>query len=469
VRRTLLSCAVLAVFVLPCRADETAATPETLVRLTVQPAAAPKPALRYQLLPQLKEMNPGNPIQNYMKCFMDQQKFFFDKEAFERREKLLTMPLKELPARELQEYGGFALSQADWAARLDNPDWQILLNMKADGIYTSIPDMRQLRPLASALKVRFRGEVALGRFDDALRTAKTMFAMSRHLGEHPTFVGNLYGFAIANLAIGPLEEMLEQPNCPNLYWALTNLPNPLVSLETASQGERVGIIQWLFRDLDDSAPMSADRLTKFIAFMEKLVKREMPKKLSKSVRTWLDARINDKGMVRAARQHLVEFGLSEAQVRLFPAEQVILLDEKRELEVRFDDVMKTINLPLWHAEVVGDRYKRAKEPLGPLAPVLIADEFVPAVDEVVRARARLGQRIALLRHVEALRLYAAEHNGTLPAKLSDVAVPLPDDPFTGKPFRYEVTGNTAHLRGTRPQGEEKNLPFNIHYEVTLQK
>ena len=85
------------------------------------------------------------------------------------------------------------------------------------------------------------------------------------------------------------------------------------------------------------------------------------------------------------------------------------------------------------------------------------------------AQARLDQRIALLRHVEALRLYAAEHDGALPAKLSDVAVPLPDDPFTGKPFRYEVTGNTAHLRGTPPSAEAKNPSFNLHYEVTLQK
>ena len=131
-------------------------------------------------------MNPGNPIQNYLKCFMEQQKFFFDKEAFERREKLLAMPLKELPAQELQDYGGFALSQADWAARLDTPDWQILLKLKTDGVSLLLPDVQQMRSLAKALKVRFRAEVALGRFDDALRTAKTMFAMSRHLGEHPT-------------------------------------------------------------------------------------------------------------------------------------------------------------------------------------------------------------------------------------------------------------------------------------------
>ena len=109
----------------------------------------PKPALRYQLLPELKEMNPGNPIENYLKCFMEQQKFFFDKETFERREKLLTMPLTELSVQELEDYGGFALKQADWAARLDNPDWQILLKVKTDGVALLLPDVQQMRPLAN--------------------------------------------------------------------------------------------------------------------------------------------------------------------------------------------------------------------------------------------------------------------------------------------------------------------------------
>ncbi len=107
---------------------------ETLIRLNVMPAPAPKPALRYRLLPELKEMNPGNPIQHYMKTMMEQKTFFFDEEAFQHREKLLAMPLKELPVQELSDYGRYALSQADWAARLDNPDWQILLKLRADGI-----------------------------------------------------------------------------------------------------------------------------------------------------------------------------------------------------------------------------------------------------------------------------------------------------------------------------------------------
>ena len=54
---TLILCAASVGFPLPSREPP----PEMLIRLTVQPMAAPKPALRYLLLPELKEMNPGNP------------------------------------------------------------------------------------------------------------------------------------------------------------------------------------------------------------------------------------------------------------------------------------------------------------------------------------------------------------------------------------------------------------------------
>jgi hypothetical protein len=203
--RTLLGCTAMAVLALSCRADSTDPVPETLVRLNVRPAPAPTPALRYQLLPELGEMSPGNPIHNYLRYSVEQQGFFFDKEALKRREDLLIMPLQELAVRGARDYVRVALTHADRAARLDNPDWQIARKLKAEGIALRIPDVQALRPVAAALKVRFRAEVAEGRFDDAIGTAKTLFAMSRHLGEHPTFVGNLVGFAVAYEAIGPLE------------------------------------------------------------------------------------------------------------------------------------------------------------------------------------------------------------------------------------------------------------------------
>jgi len=407
-------------------------------------------------------MNPGNPIQHYMKCMMEQKKFFFDQEAYEHREKLLTMPLSELPAEDLTEYGRFALSQVDCAARLDNPDWQVLLKLKADGIELLLPEVQQIRSLARAIQVRFRAEIAQCRFEDAIRTAKTFFAISRHLGEHPTLIGNLVGIAIAAVAVNQLDVMLEQPGCPNLYWALTALPSPLIPLDKGTDGERV-MLAWVFRNLDDSAPMSNDQLNKFIADAEKLLEAADKKVDKPLVRAWLDARTKDAAMVSAARHRLAEHGLQEERLTRFPADQAILLDEKRELEERFDDDVKTINFPVWQVEAMTAQIKTKK----PAA--LFAELLVPITKNARMAQGRIDQKIALLRHIEALRLHAAERNGALPAKLADVAVPLPVDPFTGKAFRYELAGDTAHIRGTPPPGQENVPVFNLHYAVTVQK
>ena len=89
-------------------------------------------------------------------------------------------------------------------------------------------DLTPLHELAVALQVRFRGEVARGDFDDAIRTAKTMFAFAKHLGECPALAANRLGLQVAEMAVETLTEMVQQPNCPNLYWALTDLPCPIV-------------------------------------------------------------------------------------------------------------------------------------------------------------------------------------------------------------------------------------------------
>ena len=134
------------------RADEAA------VHFTVRPMPAPKPALRYQLLPERAELNPGNAAQGYLICFifMEQPISFFGREAFGReavteRARYLAMPLAELPADRLREYGGATLRQADWAARLDAVDWQDLSPGRNDRLGDVPGELGQLQVLAAAL------------------------------------------------------------------------------------------------------------------------------------------------------------------------------------------------------------------------------------------------------------------------------------------------------------------------------
>src|SRR5690242_9426524 len=106
--RTLIVCALLTTLPLAARAADRADDTQTVIRLNVSPMAAPKPALKYHLLPTLDELNPGNPVHDYIKCFMEQNNFFFAKDSVAKREKWSKMPLKDLPVKEMRKagYGG---------------------------------------------------------------------------------------------------------------------------------------------------------------------------------------------------------------------------------------------------------------------------------------------------------------------------------------------------------------------------
>jgi hypothetical protein len=445
---------------------------ETVIRMKVRPAPAPKPALKYQLLPELREMNPGNPIQAYSLCFAEQQNFWHNKEAWEKRDKWEKMPLKELPLKEMRQSGydeGKPLRYADDAARLDTLDWQILLPMKREGPKLLLPNLQQLRSLAFALKVRFRVEIAEHRFEDALATAKTMLAMSRHLGEHPTLIGYLVGSAVANLAIaGPLEEMIQQPGSPNLFWALTDLPSPFLDLRKARQGERIlPDIDTELAGLDDRQPMTEIQLRKIVERVRALLELingpgTVPEQ---TVREWLETRTKDKAHVRAARKRLAQAlaPTDATKFESFPPLQIVLLDEKLTFEVRHDERMKALALPYWQAHTIFAAISRPKKE------EMLFVSILSEVGKIKMTQARLDQRLGLLRCVEALRLYAAEHEDKLPAKLDDIKLPLPVDAVTGKPFIYELKGDTAIVRGTPPPGTEKILPYHVRYEVTIAK
>lgn len=419
-----------------------AATPpegpsETLVRLTVDPMKAPKPALRIQLLPELREMKPGNPIAAYLGVLLDQDNTTAD-----------------------SNLGPAALRRADRAARLDKPDWQILTKVQTEGIMLLLPDLQKMREIAAALQARFRDEVAQRRFDDALITAKTMLAMSRHVGDHPTLIGNLVGVAIGMISLAPLEEMLETPGCPNLYWALTDLPHPFISIDSGLAGERV-LIHAEFRELSRTKPMTPAQIRKMIDHIDEIRKYEADR-IKLTTKQWIAVRTRDEKYLAAARVRLSESGLAAEDLAKFPAEQIVLLDEVREFETRRDDEAKFAKLPTWEYEAHIAKHVRTTEPA-------LVELFLPAMRKVRLAQGRIEQKIAMLRTVEALRIFAAENAGKLPGKLADLSVPVPVDPMTGKPFRYELVGGLAHIRGTAP-ADFANVPsFNLHYEIGIRK
>jgi hypothetical protein len=459
-RRIILIWIGLLSFPLASSSAESAEPTETIVRMKLQPMSAPKPALKYQLLPGLSELNPGNPIQEYLKCFADQRNFFFAQEAVSERDKWLEMSLKELPVEKLRHYGRGPLSLADDAARLDTPDWQILSQLKRSGARTLLPDINQMGTLANPLKVRFRAEIADHRFDDAIGSAKTLLAMSRHINKHPTVVARAVAGRVAlYFALDPLEEMIQQPGCPNLYWALTNLPDPFVDLNGAIDCERIMFDAELSL-IDDTQPMSASQIQRAVQAL-----LDLPINIPKQdLRNRFDTYVKDESRVEAARNSLTESGLNAETVKQYPPAQVILIDEKRNYELLRDNVLKYASAPYWEAETtLAENEAKASNATVSLFAGLSPHHVLP----IRGGLTAVDQRISLLRCIEGIRLYAADHNGKLPKTLSDVTVPLPLDPVTGKPFSYRSDGRTANLRGTPPRGRENDPEYNRRYEIVV--
>jgi hypothetical protein len=87
-------------------------------------------------------------------------------------------------------------------------------------------------------------------------------------------------------------------------------------------------------------------------------------------------------------------------------------------------------------------------------------------DPVLVMGKRLDRGLAVLQSVEALRSYAASHQGQLPQTLAEITeVFVPRDPLSGQAFRYARTGATAVLEAPAPPGGEKKQE--LRYEITV--
>ncbi len=93
--------------------------------------------------------------------------------------------------------------------------------------------------------------------------------------------------------------------------------------------------------------------------------------------------------------------------------------------------------------------------------------LMPALAKTCAAQVRLERWVAGLRAAEALRQYAAAHEGKPPTKWNDItAVPRPLDPVTGNGFDdfYHMKDGRAVLEVPPPPGQPVML--GRHFELS---
>jgi hypothetical protein len=446
--------------------------PSLVTPLALRPAREPVPALKYHLLPDLAERTPGNAALLYYRSFSPEW-LSHRREPHSKQLAAWENDRRE-PPRELRWAVTYRpLKEIDLAARRDYCEWELTPRLRKDGIGLLLPDIQAFREFAHVLYLRARFQILDGKFDDAAYTLQTGLSLARDVSNAPTLIQSLVGNALAALALKEVEQWVQTPGAPNLYWALTDLPRPFINLRKPLQGERL----WLESVFPGVRDLQVHKRVLSSSEMEKMFNpvvalgRDLGLGLPKVVGRLQLAALAAKSYP-AARRALLKQGWTKEQFAAMPVLQAFVLHEVFLYDSIYDDIVKWASVPYPQARAGVARAERRLKVLRNNASLggRIAVLLLPAVSKVMFATARLDRRIDALRCVEALRLYAAAHEGKLPEKLADVTeVPIPPDPVTGKPFEYRLADGKATFTGPTPAGEQPNTSNTIIYEITLKK
>ena len=251
--RRVLASSLLIVCVMPDIAQAEREPPEP-TQIIIRPARAPVPALKYRLLPEARNQVPGNAAVFYHRAIGMILESRSDEQIQSAKVKpspsaprsddqtivgWVSGPLRDIPrdeARQALERFRNAMHEVELGALRRSCDWE--LDRPDAGFDLRIPEIQQVRALGRLVALQVRLEILDGRADQAIHWLQVGFAMARHVAQAPIYIAYLVGSAITTQMVGPLEDLIQSPAAPNLYWAVVNLPRPLLDLAQAHEGEQ---------------------------------------------------------------------------------------------------------------------------------------------------------------------------------------------------------------------------------------
>jgi hypothetical protein len=450
---------------------------------TLYPKAEPVPALKYKFLPDSFERNSGNAALLYLKAegFLEQnsaRKKLFEieaaAEAKAQAEKVdsgdlpplsyLDIPPSKYPIEEVKEYLKHTafqppiLEQARLSDRFEM-DRQVKLSKNPFAIL--IPEVQGIRDLARKQSIRCRLAIAENRIEDAIKIVGQQYAMARHLGQDDFLVSALVGCAIQSIVTEDLYYLVQHPNCPNLFWAASRLPMPIIDWERCLSSE------YHLVDLQFAKLQQVNTQPKSEAYWQEFITEFADEMKANRVFYWsgnemgvesqlsLDPRVEIQKHVSsnyaAAKQFLIQQSIvSPDKIDAYPEAQVFFLAMKHHFEQSRDELFKWTSVALHQGNqqieaIEKKNSDRTRPEFTRLSEFLLAGHSVRAV------QARSLHRILLIQAVEGIRLYGAAHDGKLPESLADLPYPMPADPASGQALLYSKKDDSATIT-TVPAG-----------------
>jgi hypothetical protein len=423
-------------------------------------APEPVPALKYRLYPSRGAMTPGNSVPFYYRTvvWLKDRTAEQKQELYDFMDKIGDLPFSEYDPEIQKQADRFsfaaAVQQLETAAYREqtNWDWQMNQLEGMEPISFLLPEIQESREISRILFVRSRVEAARGNFEEALRLNLLNLKLARDVAEPPTLINDLVGVAISSLSMATLRDMVCQTDCPNLYWALAALPDPLISLNDAMEYEAsLPEIMFPFLKAPETAVRSADEWARLM--------RETTGAASE-----LDSGFGDSASIRdltgagmlvrsypVAKRELIAASWNRDQIEAMPVGQVVAIYQKRVTRTLYDETTKWSYLTYQETQRSArlkeeqERFSRERQRMR--EPFPLAQLLLPSILQAKASEARLQSKIKGLMVLEAIRMQTSANNGRLPKSLDEITiVPVPDEcPLTGEPYGYRLTDEGAAL------------------------
>lgn len=457
-----------------------------VARLTLSPAAEPIPALKYQFPPDYLKQVIGDAAQFYYRAVLmkEAQSKESEKQLADNYDRWFDGALDEKTVKDIKTWvdqHANIISELRRAFVRTECTWDLgVRELNGQDIFALlIPEAQQSRSIARMLSLKARIEIHEHRYDDAFETLRLGYQLAHDCGKQPTLINSLVGTAIVSVMSERLEQLIAAPDSPNMYWAIASLPRPVVDMQQALRQEMAFPVQ-MFPFLNDpendnrSEGGWRDLWVKAAQSLLELGDSGFPIRDSGWQLNAGVVALMLKGYPQAKRE-LIKAGYEPKQVEAMPVGQVVAIQQSRVFQIAYHEMFKWSLLPysesreylpkvdekLRREGYLGGGFGSGKEMI-PMVGLLL-----PAISAAVEAPLRSERHLAILRTIEAIRMYAHANNGRLPKSLESIKqVPVPNDPLDGKPFRYESDGGKATLYLPPPPGRQAEH-YGKTYELTV--
>lgn len=462
--------------------------PVHVAHLTLHPTPESKPAMKYRLL-----TDPAYQVDRNANIYYLKANGFFDASSAQAElKKRIKATAKfedhkdpklrnkciynwygcspdDLPLDEVKSTLGllrFQTRELDQAERCRFADFghQDIFEMENPYMYP-LSEIQSIRSIARWQSVRCKVAIREGRIEDAIKILRQQYMHSMHMGQDVFIISSLVGIAIGGIADNDLLYLIQEPECPSLYWALAAIPRPLcdasrvISIEKRLGSayfpyyEKMGNIDSQFTK--DYWPIFADKIFKTCTSgLLDGISQSSPAKGTENHSQVAAAMFVISAYPKARRYLIEDLGVDRKKVDSFPAVRVVAMATTLAFNDLFDETTKFVHLPPEEALVLADkserqmsnRYKR----IGMAS--FLSRLLGPACSAFNTAIIRQQQNFNISQTLEALRIYAYQNDGELPTSLEKLNPPAQKNPFTGKHFPYNIEDGKAIMDAPGPPG-----------------